>query len=49
MEVREVLADGVVTEEEKQKLQALQAKFGMSNEQVEAIARQVQSEKKLNN
>ena len=49
MEVREVLSDGVVTEEEKQKLQNLQAKFGMSNEQVEAIARQVQSEKKLNN
>jgi len=49
MEVREVLSDVVVTEEEKQKLQNLQAKFGMSNEQVEAIARQVQSEKKLNN
>ena len=46
MEVREVLADGVVTEEEKLKLQTLQAKFGMSNEQVEAIARQVQAEKK---
>jgi voltage-gated potassium channel len=45
MEVREVLADGVVTEEEKEKLQALQAKFGMSNEQVEAIAKQVQAEK----
>ena len=46
MEVREVLADGVVSEEEKQKLQTLQAKFGMSNEQVEAIARQVAAEKK---
>jgi len=46
MEVREVLADGVVTEEEKQKLKTLQAKFGMSNEQVEAIARQVAAEKK---
>jgi voltage-gated potassium channel len=46
MEVREVLSDGVVTEEEKKKLQNLQAKFGMSNEQVEAIARQVQAEKK---
>jgi len=45
MEVREVLADGVVTEEEKEKLQTLQAKFGMSNEQVEAIAKQVQAEK----
>jgi len=46
MEVREVLSDGVVSEEEKQKLRNLQAKFGMSNEQVEAIARQVQAEKK---
>ena len=46
MEVREVLADGVVSEEEKQKLKTLQAKFGMSNEQVEAIARQVAAEKK---
>ena len=46
MEVREVLADGVVTEEEKQKLKTLQAKFGMTNEQVEAIARQVAAEKK---
>ena len=46
MEVREVLADGVVSEEEKQKLKTLQAKFGMSNEQVEAIARQVATEKK---
>ena len=46
MEVREVLADGVVTDEEKQKLKTLQAKFGMSNEQVEAIARQVATEKK---
>jgi uncharacterized tellurite resistance protein B-like protein len=46
MEVREVLADGVVSEEEKQKLKTLQAKFGMTNEQVEAIARQVAAEKK---
>ena len=46
MEVREVLADGVVSEEEKQKLKTLQAKFGMSNEQVEVIARQVAAEKK---
>ena len=45
MEVREVLADGVVTEEEQLKLKALQAKFGMSNEQVKAIALQVQAEK----
>jgi len=46
MEVREVLADGVVTEEEKIKLKTLQAKYGMSDEQVDAIARQVQAENK---
>ncbi len=46
LQVREVLADGVVSEEEKQKLKTLQAKFGMSDEQVEAIARQVEAEKK---
>ena len=45
MEVREVLADGVVTEEEKIKLKTLQAKYGMSDEQVDAIARQVNAEK----
>ena len=45
MEVREVLADGVVTEEEKQHLQHLQAKYGMSDEQVAAIAAQVEQEK----
>jgi len=45
MEVREVLADGVVTEEEKIKLKILQAKYGMSDEQVDAIARQVNAEK----
>ena len=44
MEVREVLADGVVTEEEKQKLKTLQAKYGMSDEQVDAIANQVKAE-----
>lgn len=45
MEVREVLADGVVTEEERQKLQQMQAKFGMTDEQVEAIAEQVKAER----
>jgi voltage-gated potassium channel len=45
MEVREVLADGVVSEEEKQKLKTLQAKYGMSDEQVDAIANQVKAEK----
>ena len=44
MEVREVLADGVVTEEEKIKLKTLQAKYGMSDEQVDAIANQVKAE-----
>ena len=45
LEVREVLADGVVSDEEKQQLKALQAKYGMSDEQVDAIARQVNAEK----
>ena len=45
MEVRESLADGVVTDEEKAKLQQLQAKYGMSDEQVQAIADQVKAEK----
>ena len=46
MEVRTVLADGVVTEEERNKLKVLQMKYGMSDEQVDAIARQVSDEKK---
>ena len=41
----EVLADGVVTEEEAHKLKNMQAKYGMSDEQVEAIAAQVRAEK----
>lgn len=45
MEIREVLADGVVTPEEEAHLRAIQAKFGMSDEQVEAIAAQVRTEK----
>jgi voltage-gated potassium channel len=45
LEVREVLADGVVTEEELVKLKQMQAKFGMTDEQVEAIAEQVRREK----
>ena len=44
MEVREVLADGVVSAEEKAKLKAMQAKYGMSDEQVDAIANQVKAE-----
>jgi len=45
MEVREVLADGVVTEAERMQLKKLQVKFGMTDEQVEAIAEQVRREK----
>jgi len=44
MAIREVLADGVVTEEEQNHLHQLQHQFGMSDEQVEAIARQVREE-----
>ncbi len=47
MEIREVLADGVVSEEEAIKLKNMQAKYGMSDEQVEAIAAQVRAEKDL--
>ena len=49
MEVREVLADGVVSDEEKRHLQHLQAKYGMSDEQVAAIAAQVEQEKASRN
>jgi voltage-gated potassium channel len=45
-EVREILADGVVTEEERAKLKQMQAKFGMTDEQVEAIAEQVNAERR---
>jgi len=47
MEMRDVLADGIVTEEESIRLKNMQAKFGMSDEQVEAIAAQVRAEKNL--
>jgi voltage-gated potassium channel len=40
-EIREVLADGVVTDEERIRLRQMQAKFGISDEQVAAIAAQV--------
>ena len=40
-EIREVLADGVVTEQEEAHLKNMQVKYGMSDEQVEAIAAQV--------
>lgn len=45
LEVRNVLADGVVSEDEKQHLKVLQAKYGMSDEQVQAIADQVKAER----
>jgi uncharacterized tellurite resistance protein B-like protein len=45
MQVRVVLADGVVSEEERLQLKQMQAKFGMTDEQVEAIAEQVRREK----
>ena len=44
LEVREALADGIVTVEERAKLAQMQAKFGMTDEQVEAIAAQVEAE-----
>jgi voltage-gated potassium channel len=47
MQIREVLEDGVVTDEERIKLEELKAKLGMSDEKVEAIARQVREEKGL--
>jgi voltage-gated potassium channel len=47
MEIREVLADGVVSEEEEITLKNMQAKYGMSDEQVESIAAQVRAEKNL--
>ena len=46
MEIRAVLADGVVTAEEEAHLRAVQHKYGMSDEQVESIAAQVRAEKK---
>jgi voltage-gated potassium channel len=47
MEVRSVLADGVVTEEEHNKLKMMQAKLGMSDDQVEAIKNQLEEEKHI--
>ena len=47
MEVRAVLADGVVTEEEQAKLKMMQAKLGMSDEQVQAIVHQMEEEKQI--
>ena len=47
MEVRNVLSDGVVTEEEQAQLKIMQAKLGMSDEQVEAIKHQMEEEKQI--
>ena len=47
MEVRNVLADGVVTEAEQAQLNIMQAKLGMSDEQVEAIKHQMEEEKQI--
>lgn len=47
MELRDILADGVVTEEEQAKLKIMQAKFGMSDDQVQALIAQMEEEKRL--
>ena len=47
MEVRAVLADGVISEEEKQRLKHMQAKFGMTDDQVQAIVHQMEEEKHI--
>ena len=46
-EMREALADGVITGDEAAHLEQLKAKLGMTDEQVEAIKAQVKSEKNL--
>jgi voltage-gated potassium channel len=47
MELREILADGVVTDEEQERLKSMQAKFGMTDAQVEALIEQMEEEKRL--
>ena len=44
-EIREALADGIITGVEADHLEKLKLKFGMSDEQVETIAAQVRAEK----
>ena len=44
-ELRTVLADGIVTDEEQTKLKLMQAKFGMSDDQVQALVEQMEEEK----
>jgi uncharacterized membrane protein YebE (DUF533 family) len=43
--IREALADGIVTEAERENLERLKKQFGMSDEKVQAIERQVREEK----
>jgi len=47
MELRDILDDGVVTEEEKERLKSMQAKFGMTDAQVESLFEQMEEEKRL--
>jgi voltage-gated potassium channel len=49
MKIREALADGVVTEEEAVHLEMLRKQYGMTEEQVAAIARQVREEQTRDN
>lgn len=43
-EIREALADGIITGAEAEQLEKLKIKFGMSDEQVDSIAAQVRAE-----
>lgn len=44
-QIREALADGIITADEQEKLEQLRIQFGMSVEQVEAIKKQVEEER----
>jgi voltage-gated potassium channel len=46
MEVRAVLEDGVITDAERQRLKVIQAKFGMSDDQVQSIIHQMDEERR---
>jgi voltage-gated potassium channel len=46
MEVRAVLEDGVITDAERQRLKVIQAQFGMSDDQVQAIIQQMDEERR---
>jgi voltage-gated potassium channel len=47
VELREILADGIVTEEEQKRLKTMQAKFGMSDDQVHSLIEQMEEERRL--